>query len=83
MERLRAEVRDLRARARVRPLISQAQGIVQQRYALPDGESTFALMQRASQRYHVKLRTLAGGLVTAPRPDGPEKLWFPAAYPRA
>ncbi|MFJ7175834.1 hypothetical protein ACIQXA_05260 [Streptomyces massasporeus] len=39
LERLRAEVRDLRARARVRPLISQAQGIVRERYALPDGRA--------------------------------------------
>ncbi|MEU6918996.1 ANTAR domain-containing protein [Streptomyces olindensis] len=77
LERLRAQVRDLRARARVYPLISQAQGMVQERYALPDGESAFALMQRASQRYNVKLRTLAGVLVTAPRPDGREPLWFP------
>ncbi|MFJ4245540.1 ANTAR domain-containing protein [Streptomyces iakyrus] len=77
LERLRAELRDLRARARVRPLISQAQGILQERYALPDGESAFALMQRASQRYNVKLHTLAGLLVTAPRPDEPDALWFP------
>jgi hypothetical protein len=77
LERLRAEMRDLRARVRVRPLISQAQGILQERYALPDGESAFALMQRASQRYNVKLHTLAGVLVTAPRPDGPDALWFP------
>jgi hypothetical protein len=77
LERLRAELRDLRSRARVRPLISQAQGILQERYALPDGESAFALMQRASQRYNVKLHTLAGVLVTAPRPDGPDALWFP------
>ncbi|MEU0589716.1 ANTAR domain-containing protein [Streptomyces sp. NPDC006132] len=77
LERLRAQVRDLRARARVYPLISQAQGMLQERYELPDGESAFALMQRASQRYNVKLRTLAGALVTAPRPDGREQLWFP------
>ncbi|MFE9028527.1 ANTAR domain-containing protein [Streptomyces iakyrus] len=77
LERLHAELRDLRARARVRPLISQAQGILQERYALPDGESAFALMQRASQRYNVKLHTLAGVLVTAPRPDEPDALWFP------
>ncbi|MFF7892057.1 ANTAR domain-containing protein [Streptomyces sp. NPDC007907] len=77
LERLRAEVRDLRARARVRPLISQAQGILQERYVLPDAESAFALMQRASQRYNVKLRTLAGMLVTAPRPEAGDALWFP------
>lgn len=68
LERLRAEVRDLRARARVHPLISQAQGILQERYAL---------LQRASQRYNVKLHTLAGVLVTAPPPDGRATLWFP------
>ncbi|MFJ7333301.1 ANTAR domain-containing protein [Streptomyces sp. NPDC101110] len=78
LERLRAEVRDLRARARVRPLISQAQGILQERYALQDAESAFALMQRASQRYNVKLRTLAGMLVTAPRPEAGDAPWFPA-----
>ncbi|MFI8166378.1 ANTAR domain-containing protein [Streptomyces sp. NPDC085931] len=77
LERLRAEVRHLRARARVRPLISQAQGMLQERYALADGESAFALMQQASQRYNVKLRTLADVLVTAPRPGDGEPLWFP------
>jgi hypothetical protein len=35
LERLRAELRDLRTRARVRPLISQGQGILQERYAQP------------------------------------------------
>ncbi|MGW0613126.1 hypothetical protein [Streptomyces sp. NPDC002788] len=39
LERLRAEVRDLRARARVYPLISQTQGMLQERYGLPDAES--------------------------------------------
>ncbi|MFI8219462.1 ANTAR domain-containing protein [Streptomyces sp. NPDC085932] len=77
LERLRAQVRDLRARARVYPLISQAQGMLQERYALADGESAFALLQRASQRYNVKLRTLASILVTVPGPDDREQLWFP------
>ncbi|MEU6254016.1 ANTAR domain-containing protein [Streptomyces sp. NPDC047043] len=77
LARLRAELRDLRARARAHPLISQAQGILQERYGLPDGDSAFALLQRASQRYNVKLRTLAGVVATVPRPDPREKLWFP------
>ncbi|MEU6540390.1 ANTAR domain-containing protein [Streptomyces sp. NPDC047000] len=77
LERLRAEVHDLRARARVYPLISQAQGILRERYALPDAESAFALLQRASQRYNVKLRTLAGVLVTVPGPEPGSGLWFP------
>ncbi|WP_369194189.1 ANTAR domain-containing protein [Streptomyces djakartensis] len=77
LERLRAEVRDLRARARVYPLISQAQGMLQERYGLADAESAFALMQRASQRHNVKLRNLAETLVTVDRPDAGQQLWFP------
>ncbi|MFC7846446.1 ANTAR domain-containing protein [Streptomyces sp. NPDC057382] len=77
LERLRAEVRDLRARARVYPLISQAQGMLRERYGLADAESAFALLQRASQRYNVKLRTLAGALLTVDRPDAGQQLWFP------
>ncbi|MER7481403.1 hypothetical protein ABTX60_27850 [Streptomyces sp. NPDC126510] len=34
-------------------------------------------MQRASQLHNVKLRTPAGVLVAAPRPDGSDALWFP------
>ncbi|MCW7940892.1 hypothetical protein AAW14_01815 [Streptomyces hygroscopicus] len=77
MERLRAEVRHLQARLRAHPLISEAQGMLRERYALPDAESAFALLQRASQQYNVKLRSLAGALMTAPRPDTRAALWFP------
>lgn len=75
--RLRAEVRDLRARIRTHPLISQAQGMLQERYVLPDADGAFALLRRASQRYNVKMRTLAGAVVTTPRPDARTVLWFP------
>jgi hypothetical protein len=77
LQRLRAEVRDLRARARVYPLISQAQGIVQERYRLPDADSAFVLMQRASQRFNIRMRTLADFVATVPGPDPREQLWFP------
>jgi hypothetical protein len=77
LRRLRAEVRDLRARARSHPLIAQAQGIVQERYELPDGDSAFALLQRASQRFNVRMRILAGAVTTLPRPDPRQQLWFP------
>ncbi|WP_329213400.1 ANTAR domain-containing protein [Streptomyces sp. NBC_01485] len=77
LERLRAEVRDLRARSRARPLISQAQGMLQERYALPDADGAFTLMRQVSQRFNIKMRTLAGVLVTTPRPDGRTVLWFP------
>ncbi|GAB2933584.1 ANTAR domain-containing protein [Streptomyces heilongjiangensis] len=75
--RLRAEVRQLRTRMESRPLIAQAQGMLRERYALPDTETAFALLQRVSQQYNVKLRTLAGAAVTAPRPDGRGTEWFP------
>ncbi|KUO09191.1 ANTAR domain-containing protein [Streptomyces sp. DSM 15324] len=75
--RLRAEVRDLRARVHAHPLIAQAQGMLQERYALPDAEGAFSLLRRASQRYNVKMRALAAALVSTPRPDERSVLWFP------
>ncbi|MFF3936837.1 ANTAR domain-containing protein [Streptomyces phaeofaciens] len=75
--RLRAEVRDLRARARAYPLISQAQGMLQERYGLAGADDAFTLMRRSSQRFNVKMRTLAGALVTTPRPDERSAVWFP------
>lgn len=77
LERLREETRQLRARMHSRPVISQAQGMLQERYALPDAESAFALLQRASQQYNVKLNTLARAVVAVPRPDERGSLWFP------
>lgn len=75
--RLRAEVRQLRVRDRSRPLIAQAQGILRERYGLPDAETAFALMQQASQRFNVKLRTLADAISRLPRPARGAPLWFP------
>lgn len=75
--RLREEIRQLRTRMRGRPLIAQAQGMLRERYALPDAETAFALLQRASQQYNVKLRTLAEAAVSAPRPQGRNTRWFP------
>ncbi|MEW2401260.1 ANTAR domain-containing protein [Streptomyces sp. NPDC046862] len=77
LERLREERRQLRARMHSRPTISRAQGMLQERYGLPDAESAFALLQRASQQYNVKLRSLAVAVVSVPRPDERAPLWFP------
>ncbi|MER6184979.1 ANTAR domain-containing protein [Streptomyces sp. NPDC001652] len=76
-QRLRAEVRDLRARSRAHVLIAEAQGMLRERYALSDADRAFTLMRLASQRYNVKMRTLAEILLSAPRPDAREALWFP------
>jgi hypothetical protein len=73
LDRLRTEVRDLRARLRAHPLISEAQGILRERYALPDTETAFALLQRASQQYNVNLPGLkAGASVLCVSGDGSE-----------
>ncbi|POX42763.1 hypothetical protein C3486_04135 [Streptomyces sp. Ru73] len=77
LDQLRQEVRNLRAKVRTHPLISQAQGIVQERYRLPDAQSAFDLMKRCSQRHNVKLRELASAVVSVPRPDNDQALWFP------
>lgn len=77
LARLRAEVRQLRTRTESRASVAQAQGMLRERYALPDAETAFALLQRASQQYNVKLRTLAEAAVGAPRPDARGALWFP------
>ncbi|GHH42038.1 ANTAR domain-containing protein [Streptomyces candidus] len=75
---LRAELRHLRARAHTHPLISQAQGILQERYALADGESAFALLQRASQQHNVRMRLLVEAVIRTPGPDpSHHPLWFP------
>ncbi|MEU6084277.1 STAS domain-containing protein [Streptomyces sp. NPDC047108] len=74
--RLRHEVRDLRKQARSRPLIAQAQGMLQERYRLPDGEAAFALLRDASQRFNVKLRTIADAVVRTPGPEPRDPVWF-------
>ncbi|CBG67999.1 ANTAR domain-containing protein [Streptomyces sp. LBUM 1478] len=83
LARLRAEVRGLRTRTEGRTLIAQAQGMLRERYALPDAETAFALLQRASQQHNVKLRTLAGAALGAPRPHSRTGLWFPRRIRRA
>ncbi|MGW5638642.1 ANTAR domain-containing protein [Streptomyces sp. NPDC003832] len=67
----------MRARALAHPLTALAQGILQERYALPGADSAFTLMRRASQRHNVKLRTVAEAVVSVPRPDPGAGPWFP------
>ncbi|WP_239110737.1 ANTAR domain-containing protein, partial [Streptomyces microflavus] len=46
-----SEVHDLRANLRTRPLIAQAQGILQERYGLRDAETAFDLLRDSSQQH--------------------------------
>ncbi|MBO8202594.1 ANTAR domain-containing protein [Streptomyces smyrnaeus] len=75
--RLRAEVRHLRAKSRTHPLISRALGILEERYRLPDDRAAFALLEASSQRFNVRLRTLATAVVTVPAPRSYDSEWFP------
>ncbi|MEV0848522.1 ANTAR domain-containing protein [Streptomyces sp. NPDC049954] len=74
--RLRTELRDLRAKLRSRPVIAQAQGVVQERYGLGDERIAFDLLHRTAQRHNLRVRALAEALVAAPRPS-PGHEWFP------
>ncbi|UNZ17996.1 ANTAR domain-containing protein [Streptomyces sp. 891-h] len=75
--RLREEVRNLRAKVRTHPLISRAQGILEERYRLPDDRAAFALLEASSQRFNVRLRTLASAVITVPPPRSYDHEWFP------
>ncbi|GAA0447948.1 ANTAR domain-containing protein [Streptomyces olivaceiscleroticus] len=77
LDRLRGKVRDLQAKVRTHPLVAQAQGVLQERYRLRDGQAAFTLLQTASQRHNVKLRSLASAVLSAPRPEQGETRWFP------
>ncbi|MFG3281328.1 ANTAR domain-containing protein [Streptomyces sp. NPDC048111] len=83
LARLREEAHHLRAQVRTRPLISHAQGILEERYRLPDAEAAFALLRLASQHYNVKLRVLAEAVTRAPRPEGRGSHWLPGPSPQA
>lgn len=77
IERLRGKVRDLKGKVRTHPMIAQAQGVLQERYGLRDGQAAFALLRRASQQHNVKLRSLASAVLNAPRPKSGSARWFP------
>ncbi|OEV02323.1 hypothetical protein AN217_00535 [Streptomyces qinglanensis] len=75
---MRKEIRHLRAKARTHPLVSRAQGILEERYRLPDDRAAFSLLEASSQRFNVRLRTLATAVVTTPGPRSYDSVWFPA-----
>jgi len=77
LERLREQVADLRVALRTRPMIAEALGVLRERYRLPDGETAFGLLRRASQRHHIKVRTLASAVLAMAPPERSDR-WFPA-----
>lgn len=73
---LRQQADNLPDPLRTRPLIAGAIDELRERYRLPDSATAFTLLQHSSQRYNVKLRSLALAFLSAPpvRPERP--LWF-------
>ncbi|MFF3615122.1 ANTAR domain-containing protein [Streptomyces sp. NPDC002580] len=72
--RLREQNADLQERLHARPAISLAQGVLMERYRLPAPESSFTLLREASQRFNIRLHTLADAVVRTPHsPDGPAR----------
>jgi hypothetical protein len=47
-----------------------------ERYALPASEQAFSLLREASQRFNIKLHTLADAVVRPPGPDPDAAVWF-------
>ncbi|MGW5179467.1 GAF and ANTAR domain-containing protein [Streptomyces sp. NPDC004082] len=69
IDRLRQESAELRGRLHAHPPISLAQGVLMERYRLPGPEAAFTLMRESSQRFNIKLHTLADAVVRTPEPD--------------
>ncbi|MFG2648110.1 ANTAR domain-containing protein [Streptomyces sp. NPDC048436] len=88
-EELRAEVDELRqtvtgldTRARTRTRIALAQGVLIERYRLPDTDAAFALMRQASQGANIKMHQLASAVARVPGPDAGSAAWFPGRVRR-
>ncbi|MFD9393016.1 ANTAR domain-containing protein [Streptomyces sp. NPDC060000] len=68
---------DLRNRLFGRAGVARAEGLLLQRYGLGSTDEAFALLRGVSQRFNIKLSTLADAVVRTPAPDHDTRLWFP------
>jgi hypothetical protein len=68
---------DLRNRLYGRAGVSQAQDILLKRYGLTRADEAFTLLRDTSQRFNIKLHTLADAVVRTRAPDRDARLWFP------
>ncbi|MEU6826088.1 ANTAR domain-containing protein [Streptomyces atriruber] len=75
-EQLRAQVAELEVRARARPRIALAEGILVERYRLAHAQEAFRLLRRASQRANIKLHQLAAAVVRTPGPAPGAGVWL-------
>ncbi|WAL93091.1 ANTAR domain-containing protein [Streptomyces sp. Je 1-369] len=81
--RLREQVAELEVRARARPRIALAEGILVERYRLAHAQEAFVLLRRASQHANIKLHQLAAAVVRTPGPAPGAERWLPERAPHA
>jgi anti-anti-sigma regulatory factor len=70
-----AELMTLRAQVRTYPLITRAQGVVQERYRISSSRAA-SLLEETARRFEIPPRTLAAAVIDAPRPASPAEPWF-------
>ncbi|MGA4846856.1 ANTAR domain-containing protein [Streptomyces sp. G5(2025)] len=75
-QQLQEQVFELEVQVRARPKIALAEGVLVERYGLPDADAAFALMRQASQRANIKLHQVAVAVARMPGPAQGASLWF-------
>jgi anti-anti-sigma factor len=73
---LRQRARNLPVTLRTRPLIAGTIDELRERYELSESDAAFTLLRRSSQRYNLKLHTLALAFLSAPPARPGQPLWF-------
>ncbi|AZM57388.1 antitermination regulator [Streptomyces sp. WAC 01529] len=76
--RLQEQVVELEVQVRARPKIALAEGVLVERYGLPDPDAAFTLMRQASQRANIKLHQLATAVARTRGPAQGAAVWFNA-----
>ncbi|MBW5424619.1 ANTAR domain-containing protein [Streptomyces sp. BG9H] len=74
--RLQEQVIELEVQVRARPKIALAEGVLVERYGLPDPDAAFTLMRQASQRANIKLHQLATAVARTRGPAQGAAVWF-------
>lgn len=75
--RWRQDDLDVRNRRYGHAGVARAEGVLLERYGLGSTDEAFALLRGVSQRFNIKLSTLADAVVRTPAPDRDARLWFP------
>ncbi|WP_309030944.1 ANTAR domain-containing protein, partial [Streptomyces alfalfae] len=73
---LRRQVAQLEVQLRSRTKIALAEGVLVERYGLPDTEAAFSLMRQASQRANIKLHQVAVAVARTSGPKPGAESWF-------